>query len=454
MQLNKYIISTIVAVCFSLIGLLCFDDSIISISLGLCVFNCTLLFLCIGKTLPIVEFMLALNGIQLIIASHISYVIGYKELWVTSSITEVEYLQFALPCYLAFTLGALFFKKDLIIDREKISIFINTKTGQKNIVLLCVVSIIFTILPSNGLIAFVSYLFSNLLYVAALMLLYVKHKNKWLFIGIIVSVLFLSCLRTGIFASFISWGYFLFFYLINAINATKKQTVLLALCVLFFLFVIQSVKQEFRSSMSQSESEVSVFGTLFSDKISDLGENDELAKNSFYAFNSRVNQGQIVLLILDHIPNEEPYVDGESIWSAIKESLLPRFLSPDKKSTYDNETYRRFTGDVLRPGTSIGLSIMGEAYGNFGRNGAILFMFIWGAFVGLVFRMYKSVIETKNYYLIFFSWFLFALTVETIVVFSQVWNYMFKATIFLFVLFWICKKFNFLKAPNAPLSKP
>ena len=97
--------------------------------------------------------------------------------------------------------------------------------------------------------------------------------------------------------------------------------------------------------------------------------------------NVRLNQGWIISAIIRNVPLREPYADGETIVEAFRASLIPRFLDPAKKMAGGQENFERFTGLPLAENTSMGTSIIGEAYANFGKQGMWIFMFLWGLFM-------------------------------------------------------------------------
>jgi hypothetical protein len=78
------------------------------------------------------------------------------------------------------------------------------------------------------------------------------------------------------------------------------------------------------------------------------------------------------------VPENEPYAHGETIRDGIVASLVPRFLMPGKATAGGQQTFTRFTGLNLLPGTSMGASLLGEGYGNFGWLGGTLFLFVYG----------------------------------------------------------------------------
>ena len=88
------------------------------------------------------------------------------------------------------------------------------------------------------------------------------------------------------------------------------------------------------------------------------------------------------------VPDLRPHASGETIVVALKASVLPRFLFPDKPRAGGKENYEKYTGFVLQKSTSMGISLLGEAYINFGVRGAWVFMFFFGLFSSFVIKQF------------------------------------------------------------------
>jgi hypothetical protein len=80
---------------------------------------------------------------------------------------------------------------------------------------------------------------------------------------------------------------------------------------------------------------------------------------------SRLNQGSIMGLAIKYVPAQQPFVHGETIWTAVKGALIPRLLWPDKPKAGGVENVRRFMG-IENLHYSINLGVVGEAYVNYG----------------------------------------------------------------------------------------
>jgi hypothetical protein len=90
-------------------------------------------------------------------------------------------------------------------------------------------------------------------------------------------------------------------------------------------------------------------------------------------------------LVLDHVPDREPYAQGEMLKLAVTNSVVPRYLFPEKPVLLSDSAYtRRFAGvQVEEEGTSISIGYMAEFYADWGLRGMWLSIFGYGCWIGL-----------------------------------------------------------------------
>jgi len=151
--------------------------------------------------------------------------------------------------------------------------------------------------------------------------------------------------------------------------------------------------------------------------------------------NTRLNQGWIIARIINHVPDNEPFAEGETIQKAIQAAVLPRILNPNKAVAGGQENFERFTGTYINKKTSMDLSIAGEAYANFGIIGGVIFLFIIGIFYNLVLiRILKYSINHPI--LILWIPLLFFQVIKAETDFSTVLNHLIKSAIVVAAVFW------------------
>jgi len=91
-------------------------------------------------------------------------------------------------------------------------------------------------------------------------------------------------------------------------------------------------------------------------------------------------------LVLDYVPDREPFAEGELLGLAIANSVMPRYLFPNKPVLLSDSAYtRRFAGvQVAEQGTSISIGYMAEFYADWGFRGMWISIFGYGCWIGLM----------------------------------------------------------------------
>ena len=147
---------------------------------------------------------------------------------------------------------------------------------------------------------------------------------------------------------------------------------------------------------------------------------------------------------MSYTPKYEPFAKGETIKEALKGSLLPRVLFPEKIKAGGRTYFERFTGKPISEDTSMGLSLLGEAYANYGIFGGAFFMFLIGFFYNFfLLQIYR--IAKKHPSLIFFIPLIFLQVIKAETDFSVILNHLIKASIAVWILYWGLKRFLRIK---------
>ena len=252
----------------------------------------------------------------------------------------------------------------------------------------------------GGGLGFVVVLLGNLRYLGAIGWI-ILAKPGWK--GRLTAVLAYEVIRanqSSMFHDFILWT----LSLLGVYMALRrlKVTVFLAwLAATFaFVFFLQDAKREIRHATWFGNNQVAVFGRpvelsswtrpvvsvlCVADSACKLiagGYDEESLADSV----TRFNQGWIIGCVLHHVPESEPFADGETITRALEGSFLPRVLAPNKLLAGGVENMERFAGRTLTEGTSMNLGFAGEMYANFGYRGGIVGCGIYALVLGLLCR--------------------------------------------------------------------
>ena len=237
-----------------------------------------------------------------------------------------------------------------------------------------------------AVVRFILYLTASFQYVGLALLLFQPQSNtKWRWFVLIMGLLTISSIRQGMFHDLLLWSALLFSFVAIQLRLQFFGKIALILSGVLFASALQGIKAEFRSQLrgKSTEEKVLLFTDLVQKQVSGSEGQDQDALTEMAS--TRLNQGWIISAIIFNVPDYEPHANGETINEALVSSLVPRFLDPGKKEAGGRENFRRFTGLGINTGTSMGTSVIGEAYGNYGTEGAWIFMFAWGALLAFGF---------------------------------------------------------------------
>ena len=102
------------------------------------------------------------------------------------------------------------------------------------------------------------------------------------------------------------------------------------------------------------------------------------------------------------VPESVSHEDGALIWRALRHVLMPRVLFPEKENLGgDSWLVRKYAGLNVagnESGTSIGLGYMGEFYIDFGFPGMLLPCFMYGLFIGWLYRCLQRASPSRAFF--------------------------------------------------------
>lgn len=298
----------------------------------------------------------------------------------------------------------------------------------------------------TGQIQYIVYLLSLLLYIGVLYTYFSDHKQrKWFLIGGLV-VISVQAIAKGMFGELV---YVMLLAVQLTLLGTKIKNSLkfsLAIVGIFAVILLQSIKAEFRDITwrgigAGNESKTEVFFNLVTGRLTELDQFADI-KAMFPTIN-RFNQGMIVGKVLDHVPKNAPYAEGETIFVSLAATFVPRLLWPDKPIAGGQFNMERFAGFRIE-GVSMNISPMGEAYGNYGVQGGIFFMFLYGLFFSLLIVILMNNVKNRPTLILWFPvLFLNSIQIETDVLMCL--NSFIKNGIFVAFCYWAFYRFMRLK---------
>ena len=390
----------------------------------------------VGKKIPILELLLLISGLQWIVGAVLEYKFDFGHFKYYMYVDEFTYMGYVVPAYLVFVFFTLYKSKkfdlgEITLDFEKYS-----RIAVYFFFIGVFARVLKSVSPVN--LKFIFFLMQNFIYVGVIILLFssVKWHKVLSFGGVIY--LILSSVMSGFFHDLILWGSFIYLFWAFKRKPSLKLNVMLLIVGLFLSTIIQGVKSNYRQLIwsGYDGDYVTLFFNLLGSSITtyDIESSSEDGE-----LNARLNQGWIISAVMEHTPRIERFANGATVKDAIFASILPRFLNPNKKKAGGVENFKKYTGLPLEEGTSMGISLMGEGYANFGRTGGILFMGAWGLTLALFWNfLFKQI--ARNTLIIFFIPLIFLQVVKAETELVVVLNHLFKATLLVFLVLWFLKK--------------
>ena len=294
---------------------------------------------------------------------------------------------------------------------------------------------------SSGMLDFISpsslkqvfYLMEHLTYVGVFYVIYSPNKYKRVVVPGVIILMLGQTVISGMFGDFI----FMFACSVVLIFLGKKtalyKKITFAVAGIFFILVIQSIKTDYRKRnwLEGTGADPSYFAELIGNRIAD--PSSLMDPNEMFFTAVRMNQGWLVAVTMDKVPNKFTFAYGETIWQSVAASFVPRFLWPDKPEAGGKFNLKRFWGFDVH-GYSMGLGPLGEGYANFDRLGGIIYLFFYGMFFNLVLSMILRYSEKRPTLILWLPFlFFYAVVLETDLVTTM--NSLVKGVFFTWIVF-------------------
>jgi hypothetical protein len=286
---------------------------------------------------------------------------------------------------------------------------------------------------------------SSLRFFAALTWM-ITRTPGWTFrVTVVIAQLLVITSAYGIFYTLLQWtGFFLLIYGFRCRWRAKLGLALIL--ALMSTVLLQYVKADYRAYLrAENPNFVERLSTLGRIVVNQIAGSDQPVAMTFGDVLVRFNQGWIVSRIIDRVPRKVPFAKGSTIEDALLFTLLPRALFPNKPQGASRVLFARFTGLQLNPSTSMGLSIIGEMYANFGYFGGVLGTFVFGSLVGLAYACFAKLAHKSPHWWAAAPVVLLA-AIEPAWNLEDISNYIVKSALVLFLLASVVPAFRELLA--------
>ncbi|MEJ8816947.1 hypothetical protein [Lacibacter sp. H407] len=321
--------------------------------------------------------------------------------------------------------------------------------GKGNLgVLLILIGFVTTIMKSfiSGQLQYIAYLFSLLLYVGVLYTFFSDHKQRFLYLIGGTVVIVGQAIGLGMFGELVYIMLLVFLLVMLGRKVSSPLKFGLAITGFFFILLLQSVKADYRAIAWRGQGKgdqtnTGAFFTLILERLAEPGRFFDI--DLMFPTVNRFNQGMIVGKVLDHVPKREPFAEGETIFKSLAATFVPRVLWPDKPESGGHQNMLRFTGFKIE-GYSMNISPMGEAYGNYGVEGGIFFMLLYGLFFAFLIVLLMGYVKKKPTLILWFPiLFLNSVQIETDILMCL--NSLIKNMFFVAFCYWAADRFLRLK---------
>ncbi|MBI1780017.1 MAG: hypothetical protein HYR66_01390 [Sphingobacteriales bacterium] len=406
-----------------------------------------------GRDLRVLDLPILLSVFQCLVMPAIVYHLYNDDYYVKAlkfdmSVNEDAYYGYMLPAVIALIIGLRFPLRGIqpvIGTPDFYRITVNgikehLKGKEKTGLLLIAIGFSFGIfekfLPQT--LAYFLFLFSKLIYVGIIYIYFSDSPRKNLYLAGGLFLALTQAILTGLFGDLVFLTALSILLVLLGKQVNFGKSIILILIGGFFVLILQTLKQEYRKLTwkDSSADKASVFFNIAMDRATNI--ESIFDKEGAFPVVVRFNEGMIVGKVMDYVPRITPYQDGKTIWLSLAASFVPRYLWPDKPEAGGHENMRLFTGYNIE-GYSMNIGPYGEAYGNFGKNGGIFYMFVYGLFFNFVFYQIQKISKQRPTILLWVPYlFLNSIQVETDTLLTV--NTIIKGALFIWLFFFVFER--------------
>lgn len=354
-------------------------------------------------------------------------------------ISSNEYFNYAFPAIIAFIIGLNLMRKTE--EEEMLSKIItyvkemaDIKVGYN---LIFIGFIAFYLLPFAP--SFLKYICTIcfLLIFAGITILHLSDESSKLKTYVQIFIV-LWLLYNGIKTTMFTIVFYMGVTMVSIVSLKYKVSFIKKIVgiILFLIFTItlQFSKSNYRTLIkSRVENSISInkFLNLFYTTIANFDQAFEV-KNLF-PLHLRFNNGFYLAMVMKRFPKEIQFDKGEALGKTVLASFVPRLFWPDKPTAGGIYNAKYYMGLVITHTVNVGP--IGEAYGSFGIRGGIIYMFLFGMFLGFAHNYFIKISKNKPLLFVFmpmiFYESLYCMENDTM----QALNSLIKISIFLIIIF-------------------
>lgn len=368
---------------------LAFDTAALA-SIGLGLFAYTLFWFVntTGKEIAIGPVISMIATAQWLLGPYFAYyhdAITYKY---RMYVDEETYFLYVVPSLFLFVVAIRTFSPILSISQLRNYILRTSLLNSRNIYYIFAIGaatqLATTSLPFS--LRFILFLISQFTFIASIYMMVLRMRFRWICLGISFFIVGTSSLEYSLFHIILLWSTLIASYICAELRISFGKKILFFTISILLVAQLQAAKSEYRLRITQDPGSAGIFTLMDAMVENSLFQNSEFSSTSTNSgeLNARLNQGWIISAAMNHVPAVREFENGETIFRAFQDSFLPRFLF-EKRAINVSDGFEKYTGLRVSSDTSFGISVVGEAWVNFGYYG-IIFMGAFGIFYAFILR--------------------------------------------------------------------
>lgn len=363
-------------------------DTLSAVGVGLFVYSLVWYIDSLGREIAIIPAIAVIASGQWLLGPYFAYYHDAVTLKYRMYVDETTYMSFALPGTFALILCMKLIAPRVHLDAIRNYIQQSIVIDKKIIYYVIFLSVLFALFGGSirGPLAFFVYLISQFSFIAVIYMIILRMPYRWLALSVTFGILISTSINQSLFHSLLLWSALIASYICTELRLGFFRKLILLCIGLVLIVQLQAAKSDYRDRIRLNPDQSGI-ATL----IETMTENSIFSENESYSpvnemgqLNARLNQGWIISSIMAYVPSSHGFENGRTIVNAISDSFVPRFLL-EKRAVSVSDGFRSYTGLHVNQKTSFGISILGEAWVNFGSNGIFLMAAV-GAFFGLIMK--------------------------------------------------------------------
>jgi len=393
-----------------------------------------------------VEFMLIYYFVVFFLTSLALYYLDPQQDYAMDARFYPDYLAYAIPCCVAVYVGCVVATRGLPPLPFAAAPTQNVPPWARFARLFVIAGLGFTLVtfvfPSGSALTYPLILMGYLRWVGVFTLILSGQRGWWSYAAVVLAEEVLVAGWQGMFGDAIIWSACAF-AVVGYRFRWRWKAVALMLVAVALLLILQSIKHEYRTTLSgetgieATTDQVSSFAELFASRVSEpsyLLNPRHLADTL-----TRFNQGWIVERVMKFVPLREPFAGGATLQDDLIAVLLPRAFAPDKATAGGRELFLKYTGLRLNERTAMNISPVSEMYVNFGSWLGVVGMLFYGLAIG---GLYRWLALKAAHHPVWWAWGpfvgLWSLKADEDLI--NIFNGIFKALIVLSVILWFTNR--------------